>query len=201
MNVSAVMWSPLVSIAVWVTLLPLLAFHFVLSKRINSFAGPYIAFAHSWESCPSDKTLELLFRPSHFSRSRPYDLQTISGNISFKGEITDNILTDADLAIWSNNQWKENAFIFRIPRSGCSVVRDDIPDFFRILTKYNGARRDPCVVPAAHSVLKNEPVNWTFPHFPIMPYGRYRFQFRARKTREGPAILCVSVDCEVIPKP
>ncbi|KAK3907587.1 D-alanine--D-alanine ligase [Frankliniella fusca] len=35
--------------------------------------------------------------------------------------------------------------------------------------------RKECFVPAGSYTCLNEPVNWTFPKFPVLPYGFYRF--------------------------
>ncbi|XP_034232836.1 uncharacterized protein LOC117640443 [Thrips palmi] len=197
--------SPLPSLAVWALLLPPLALDCVRSKRLHSYAGPFITYLHTWKACPSNKIVEANFRPGPFSRSRPYDLQTLSGNLTIRAPFTDRVWTETDLAVWANNQWKENAFKFPFPKTGCSELREQMPDFFRVVAKHTGAStdlKDPCVVPVGHSVLKDEPVNWTFPNFPTMPYGRYRYRMRSRLTRNSPIVcMCVAVDCEVIPKP
>ncbi|XP_034251882.1 uncharacterized protein LOC117651715 [Thrips palmi] len=196
---------PLPSIMIWTILAPLLTFDHVRSKRLNTFAGPFIAYAHAWDLCPSDGSIEMTLRSSHFNPLKPSERQTVSGNVSFKIDYTDQFWSHADLALRSNNQWKENAFLFQFRKMGCSGIRDQIPDFFRVLAKHSGAsmdRREPCVLPAGHYILKNEPVNWTFPNFPVMPYGRYRLRIRSRTARDSPVTrFCILVDCEVIPKP
>lgn len=54
----------------------------------------------------------------------------------------------ATLAVRSNNEWKENAFVFNLPGGACSIVREHIPSFFSIVTEYQPDIRDkrvPCV--------------------------------------------------------
>ncbi|XP_034246777.1 uncharacterized protein LOC117648375 [Thrips palmi] len=175
------------------------------SKSINTFAGPYIAIIHKLDSCPSDGTLQLNTRVSHFNPSRPYDLPIFTGNATLKEDLRDNYWSRADLAVRSNNQWKENAFIFNFPKQGCTAIREQVPDFFRVLAKLSGASTDkgtPCVVPAGVYLLKNEMVNLTFPNFPVIPYARYRFKVTASHSRNfDTPLLCLAVDCEAIPKP
>ncbi|XP_034238324.1 uncharacterized protein LOC117643504 [Thrips palmi] len=190
-------------ILLW-TIGPLLALGNVRSKNINNFAGPYIAFGHKFDPCPSDGTIEVLIRASHFNPARPYDLQTISGNLSSKEDMKDNYWSRVEMAVRSNNQWKDNAFIFNFPRLGCTAIREQVPDLFRIIAKHSGAPTDkaaPCVIPAGVYVLKNESVSWTFPNFPVIPYGRYRFRVTSRSITSRTTLLCLEVDCEAIPKP
>ncbi|XP_034239385.1 uncharacterized protein LOC117644225 [Thrips palmi] len=160
----------------------------VQSKYINSFAGPFIVVAHTIEPCPSDGSVVLMLRPSHFYPARPFDRQTLTGQMWSKHNLTDNLLAHVDMAVRSNNQWKDNAFVFKFPNSGCSVLRDHLPDMWRIM---------------GHVVVKNESVSWTFPHFPVMPYGRYKFRVVTRFMNKAAAIplSCLTVDCEIIPKP
>ncbi|XP_034238092.1 uncharacterized protein LOC117643358 [Thrips palmi] len=149
--------------------------------------------------------MEALIRASHFNPARPYDLQTISGNLTFKEDMRDNYWSRVDLAVRSNNQWKENAFVFNFPKLGCTAIREHAPDFFRVVAKYSGAPTDkaiPCVIPAGVYVVKNESVSWTFPNFPVIPYGRYRFRVTSRSSSTSRTpVLCLEVDCEAIPKP
>ncbi len=49
------------------------------------------------------------------------------------------------------------------------------------------------------SVVVNEPINWTFPNVPIMPYGDYRFRLHSGKPRKK-ALLCFTAECTVMPK-
>ncbi|XP_034232282.1 uncharacterized protein LOC117640127 isoform X2 [Thrips palmi] len=141
----------------------------------------------------------------HFNPVRPFDNQILSGNMTFRVDVMDNHWTFVDFAVRSNNQWKENAFIMNFPKTGCSSLRENVPDFFRIIAKYSGASTDkavPCRVPAGRYIFSNEPVNWTFPHFPVMPYGHYRIRARARPSSTSTRInFCMILDVEAIPKP
>ncbi|XP_034256781.1 uncharacterized protein LOC117654311 [Thrips palmi] len=144
-------------------------------------------------------------RPSHFNPSRPFDRQTLTGYFKPKVNVTNNNWARVDLAVRSNNQWKDNAFVLNFRNSACSTMREHVPDFFRIVAKHSGATTDtkaPCVIPAGHFAFKNESVAWTFPSFPVMPYGRYKFRATGgfSKSTAHPS-FCVAVDCEVIPKP
>ncbi|XP_034232281.1 uncharacterized protein LOC117640127 isoform X1 [Thrips palmi] len=186
-------------------LLPLLTLDCVSGRNIHWYAGPYLGFVHQFEVCPSVERVVLIFRISHFNPVRPFDNQILSGNMTFRVDVMDNHWTFVDFAVRSNNQWKENAFIMNFPKTGCSSLRENVPDFFRIIAKYSGASTDkavPCRVPAGRYIFSNEPVNWTFPHFPVMPYGHYRIRARARPSSTSTRInFCMILDVEAIPKP
>ncbi|XP_034247045.1 uncharacterized protein LOC117648586 [Thrips palmi] len=180
----------------------------VTSKAIHSFAGPYIAFVHTVFPCPSLRLAEVSVRASHFNPLKPFDKQTVQGYARSSYNVTDNFLTKVTMAVRSNNQWKENAFVFTFPNSGCTAIRDHLPDLFRVIAKHSGAsmnKKDPCLIPGGSYKFKNESVSWTAPHFPVMPYGRYKFHMAAYfmnlTKAEAEPRFCVSCDCEIVPKP
>lgn len=49
-------------------------------------------------------------------------------------------------------------------------------------------------------VVDGEPVEWSFPNFPVMPYGRYRFVFTMGKQKSQAKLICLMCDCQVVPK-
>ncbi|XP_034252467.1 uncharacterized protein LOC117651944 isoform X2 [Thrips palmi] len=179
----------------------------VHSKSINNFAGPYIVFGHRYDACQSEGTFLLQGRISHFNPKRPYDLQSFFGNITLKEDFKDDYWASATMAVRSNNQWKENAFVFNFPRKGCSAVREQMPDLYRLIAEVSGAavadKAAPCVIPKGNFVIAEpRPVNATFPNIPVLKYGRYRYRATLRRTRTSPSLLaCLELDCEVIPKP
>ncbi|XP_034256765.1 uncharacterized protein LOC117654300 [Thrips palmi] len=179
----------------------------VQSKTINSFAGPYIVFSHRYNPCQSQGVFVVHARISHFNPKRPYDLQTATGNITLKEDFKDGYWAAGTMAIRSNNQWKENAFVFNIPRKGCSVIRENIPDLYRLFAEVTGGpvadRTAPCVLPkGTYFVPEPRAVNVTLANIPILPYGRYWYRGTLSRTRNSPsALACVEFDCEVIPKP
>ncbi|XP_034238659.1 uncharacterized protein LOC117643713 isoform X2 [Thrips palmi] len=195
-NIRAGAWSIMSSLFCLLGEALMLSFvHQAGSNTINSFAGPFIAFGHTFEPCPSDGSAMASIRASHFNPVKPFDRQMLTGYMSANFNISDNLL------------WKENAFVFSFPNSGCSALRDQLPDMYRIVAKHTGASMDkkaPCVIPGGYFDLKNESVSWTFPNFPVMPYGRYMFRVTARHMKNRAAAVpcfCLAVDCEVIPKP
>ncbi|XP_034241720.1 uncharacterized protein LOC117645547 [Thrips palmi] len=155
--------------------------HSVEGKRINTFAGPFIAFARSFGRCDSQETYTLDLRPSHFNPFKPFDLQTVSGNLSFKKELDDNVWIRVSMALRANNEWKENAFNFNFPGNACSTIREQLPSLFHLFAKATNStpakdRRQPCVFLRGSNTIKNEPMKWEFPKFKIIPYARYKFR-------------------------
>ncbi|XP_034248324.1 uncharacterized protein LOC117649548 [Thrips palmi] len=143
----------------------LLAFGHVQSKQINTFAGPYIAYGVQPICCPSENE-QFSLRLSHFNPQRPYDPQMISGYLTFKEDFGDGYMTSVAIDKRSNNQWKENFFLMKFSNMGCSAMRNQIPDLYRIFVETTGApksKKVPCVIRAGHYIWKNESVNWNFP--------------------------------------
>ncbi|XP_034244362.1 uncharacterized protein LOC117647001 isoform X2 [Thrips palmi] len=131
------------------TLATLWLFGKVESKRLNTFAGPFIAYGHSFSPCESDGGAVIHIRATHFNPLRPYDLQLLTGNFTIKENIGDDSWSLVDMAVRSNNEWKENAFVFNFPKMGCSGMREQFPNFYRIISKHTGAPMDravPCVM-------------------------------------------------------
>ncbi|XP_034240057.1 uncharacterized protein LOC117644589 [Thrips palmi] len=186
------------------TLPALLLIGRVCCKNINTFAGPYIVNLRMLEACPSDGTLEINVRPTHFNPSRPFDLQLLTGNVSVKEDIEDRFYANINVAVWANNQWKENFFIMTFPQCGCTAAREQAPDVFRIIADHSGAEMDkkkPCRIPPGFYVLKNEPVNLNFPYFKVMPYGRYMARIKTRYRNSNVTRFCLTFDFEMVQKP
>ncbi|XP_034231402.1 uncharacterized protein LOC117639642 [Thrips palmi] len=168
-----------------------------------SARGPYIAYGVQPICCPSENE-QFSLRLSHFNPQRPYDPQMISGYLTFKEDFGDGYMTSVAIDKRSNNQWKENFFLMKFSNMGCSAMRNQIPDLYRIFVETTGApksKKVPCVIRAGHYIWKNESVNWNFPNVPIVPYGHYRFRLRCAANDTGKVHMCVEVDGHAIPKP
>ncbi|XP_034253668.1 uncharacterized protein LOC117652687 [Thrips palmi] len=174
----------------------------VCSKTINTFAGPYISYTTRFDPCPSDGTFAINLRPSHFHPARPFERQTVSGNFTILSPFDETYWLRVDMAGRSNNQWKENAFIFNFPRGACSTLRDHLPDFFAMIAQGNPTKNVSCPLEASgtHEV-KNEPTSWVFPKFKTMPYGRFKFTLRVGDDTNRAPRFCTAVDMTNIPRP
>ncbi|KAK3921736.1 Urease subunit beta [Frankliniella fusca] len=137
-----------------------------------------------------------VLRPSHFNPLKPAELQLLSGNMTLTVPITDSLAGNASLDRWSNNQWKENAFVGVFPNGACRHTRGNIPGVFEVFFKPGNT--DVCRIEAGVYQVEREPVDWTFPNVPIMPYGFYRFKITYYKGNDQH--FCGAVDCHVIPK-
>ncbi|XP_052130795.1 uncharacterized protein LOC127751367 isoform X2 [Frankliniella occidentalis] len=99
----------------------------------------------------------------------------MSGSIS----IDDSAWVRVNLDVRNNNQWKENAFIFDFKDKACSMISSHIPGFYHVVFDKDGkAPKSPCIIPAGVYVVNQEPIDWTFPNFPVLPYGHYQFKIR-----------------------
>ncbi|KAJ1528379.1 hypothetical protein ONE63_006794 [Megalurothrips usitatus] len=99
----------------------------------------------------------------------------------------------------SNNDWKANAFVFNFPSSACSSFYDNMPDISRIV--FGGLTKPtPCVRQGVFK-FNDQPVNWTFPNVPVMPYGYWRLRFASGPKKAKQASICVIVEAHTIPQP
>ncbi|XP_034249876.1 uncharacterized protein LOC117650509 isoform X1 [Thrips palmi] len=170
----------------------LLAFNHVQGKYIQSFSGPYIMFLRSMTSCPSDGTVDLHVRVTHFKPSRPFDLQILTANLSLKMDVEDNFWLYGDMAKRANNQWKENALKWKFPNVGCSAIRAQAPGVFSLISKATGASADKnerCFIPKGDFHVTG-PLNLTLPNFPILVYARDRVHVQARQDPKSPVWFC-----------
>ncbi|XP_052121739.1 uncharacterized protein LOC113215340 isoform X1 [Frankliniella occidentalis] len=153
-------------------------------KAINTLVGPYIGYVERFSNCePPDRQLAWRWqlRVSHFNPHRPKELQLLTGNVTGTKEPFDNnVWMKITMDVRSNNQWKENSFIFFFKKNSCQVVRDNIPDVYRVLFGSPDVK-SVCSIKPVIFVVNNTPVQWIFPNFPIMPYGHYRYNLKIGK--------------------
>ncbi|XP_034238660.1 uncharacterized protein LOC117643713 isoform X3 [Thrips palmi] len=92
-NIRAGAWSIMSSLFCLLGEALMLSFvHQAGSNTINSFAGPFIAFGHTFEPCPSDGSAMASIRASHFNPVKPFDRQMLTGYMSANFNISDNLL-------------------------------------------------------------------------------------------------------------
>ncbi|KAK3908601.1 Eukaryotic translation initiation factor 3 subunit E [Frankliniella fusca] len=122
------------------------------SKAINSFAGPYTAYADRIYMCDPDRQYRMkwVLRTTHFNPRKPAELQLMSGNMTLTVPITDSLAGNATVDRWANNQWKENAFKAVFPNGACQHTRRNIPGFFKLL--FRPGNTDVCRVEAVGSL-------------------------------------------------
>ncbi|XP_026284263.2 uncharacterized protein LOC113210464 [Frankliniella occidentalis] len=173
----------------------------VPGKAINGVLGPFIAYTERFYLCePNDRPLpwRWQFRTTHFNPAKPRDVQLLTGNITGVNVTFDNkqwvrVIID----VWSNNQWKENAFIFYFKNKGCMSLRENIPSLYQHIFKKRETNNVCRHQPGVYEV-NNAPIEWVFPHFPVAFYGRYRFKLMVGLADVLHA--CLAVDCDAIPK-
>ncbi|XP_026289822.1 uncharacterized protein LOC113214601 isoform X2 [Frankliniella occidentalis] len=174
-------------------------------KRYNSLVGPYVAYGELFYSCdPNNTTLPWNWhlRASHFNPYKPKELQLVTGNVTgVNVAIDDSCWAKVVVDLWSNNQWKENAFIFYFKNGACHALTDNMPGFYEqfFKTQMMQENKGRCIVKPGVYKVNNTPVDWTFPRVPIIPYGRYRFRLSAGKAEN--VYGCVMADARTVPKP
>ncbi|XP_052130157.1 uncharacterized protein LOC127751120 isoform X1 [Frankliniella occidentalis] len=172
----------------------------IYGKAFNSLVGPYIAYTEQFSLCDPDPNHPIAWkwylRSTHFNPFKPKELQLVTGNITGLIDIGDDYGGVAILDIRSNNQWKENAFVFSYKKNVCRAIRDNIPGFTSVFFKIKPT--GPCIFKRGFYEVNNAPIDWTFPNVPVMPYGHYRFKLMMSKA--GQYDTCYVAECRIIPK-
>ncbi|XP_026288122.1 uncharacterized protein LOC113213315 [Frankliniella occidentalis] len=175
----------------------------IYGKVMNSLIGPYISHVDRFYNCEQDNHLlpwEWHLRGSHFNPHKPKELQLITGNVTGVNVTLDNsywgkVILDSR----SNNQWKENNFIFYYRRNACQALRSNLPNFFEQIFKKRADDKSACILKPGVYDVNSTPVDWTFPNVPIFPYGQYRFRMMFGIGANLQA--CLVAETKVLPKP
>ncbi|XP_026280895.1 uncharacterized protein LOC113208204 [Frankliniella occidentalis] len=157
------------------------------TKWINSFAGPWIATLGPINQCPGGRVGDivrfnlLITQFRHPSIDSQKMLQRLTGNVTVDEELTNKGASILRFATRSNNQWKENALVLKFAIGCCRSLMDYFPGFTRNIyhldpDDYQKGGK-PCVIPKDVYYADEEPVNWTIPKVPVLPYGLFRLQF------------------------
>ncbi|KAJ1520324.1 hypothetical protein ONE63_004523 [Megalurothrips usitatus] len=158
--------------------------------------GAYTAYTKAFSICDigTPTTYRWYVRVSHFNPARPKELQRVTGNLSFPTPFSDHFGAKVVLDARSNNQWKENAFVFSFKNKACTMSQVHIPDAFRVF--FGGHQ---CPLPQNFVVqFVDEAVAWLFPQVPVMPYGHWRFRYMVRSSNV--TYSCLAAEAITIPK-
>ncbi|XP_052123387.1 uncharacterized protein LOC113205224 isoform X2 [Frankliniella occidentalis] len=136
-----------------------------------------------------------------FNIREPYALQIVNGKLSFNRTFDDTYWTRTriDSRSTDGHRWMKNAFLFNFPSKGCSVFREQAPDWYRVLLGDVITSGKECTVPPGVYPIEKQSVNWTFPNVPIMPYGFMRFHSTFGRARETD--FCFQAEFHSIPRP
>ncbi|XP_052128318.1 uncharacterized protein LOC113205824 isoform X4 [Frankliniella occidentalis] len=173
----------------------------VHGKGINSMIGPYTAYGERFYMCePDNRPLPWRwhFRATHFNPYKPKELQRLTGNVTTTiGTFDDNCWMKVIVDARSNNQWKENAYIFNFRKNACRVLKENAPGFYEQVLKKREVKGVCAFNPGVYEA-DNAPIDWSFPNVPILPYGQYRF--RVMVGRDKTLNACWAADARTIPK-
>ncbi|XP_052122304.1 uncharacterized protein LOC113214058 isoform X2 [Frankliniella occidentalis] len=173
------------------------ALHAVGAKQIHNFAGPWDAWLERADMCNAnadDERIQVKF--SHYNPNKKFVPQTWSGFANLSREMDDSWWVKAPLAIRSNNQWKENAFVFYFPTKGCSNGRDIAPACLKPFFTKAGT---PCLIKQQVIQFRNTTMKLEFPKVPHLVYGHYRLELSAGPKNEK-SEYCVNAIVHIIPK-
>ncbi|XP_034236592.1 uncharacterized protein LOC117642467 [Thrips palmi] len=124
-----------------------------------SETGPYICHFDRFGDCPGmlpGKHDTRHIRLSHYNPRQPFLKQNMTGNITLVEDLydADACWTSVSLDLRSNNQWKNNYFVFNGSRVNCSGYRRHAPDYFRVMFKQDPNRKGPCFVKAMAQAVR-----------------------------------------------
>ncbi|XP_026274879.1 uncharacterized protein LOC113204090 [Frankliniella occidentalis] len=167
-------------------------------KAINSLFGPYIAYVERFYNCgPDDLPWQWHLRVTHFNPVKPREAQLLTGNVTIDEPVDDSFGVKVFLDVRSNNQWKENAVVFAFKSGVCQRLKENMPTFYNLFYK-KSETEGTCVLKPGVYEANNEPCEWVFPKFPILPYGQYRYRFTVSKLDRP--IACLAAYCRIVPK-
>ncbi|XP_026286185.1 uncharacterized protein LOC113211881 [Frankliniella occidentalis] len=137
-------------------------------------------------------------RATHFNPLKPKALQRLTGNVtSTSGIFGDNEWAKTIVDVRSNNQWKENAFVFKFNNKACQTLKVNIPGFYEVVLKKREVK-GACMFKAGVYEFNDAPIDWTCPNVPIMPYGHYRVRIMIGKAET--LYVCWVIEAKAIPK-
>ncbi|XP_034250665.1 uncharacterized protein LOC117651055 isoform X1 [Thrips palmi] len=168
----------------------------VHGKTINSYAGPWNVVVEKMYDCGAKHNWSVSMRFSHYNPARHSELQHARGWFNATTPMTDDTWMHVALDAWSNNMWKENAFVFKFSNHGCSVAWKYVPDVLQHF--FPGARHtSPCIPVGLYET--DAPVRWSVPSIPVMVYGQYRYRMSSGYLQQ-PAEAIICIEGRVIPK-
>ncbi|XP_052126783.1 uncharacterized protein LOC127750141 [Frankliniella occidentalis] len=112
------------------------------------------------------------------------------------GKVINSVIMKIIADIWSNNQWKENAYVFKFSQP-CRNFKENVPGFYEQLLRKREVKGACLFRPGVYEI-NDAPMNWTFPNIPIMPYRQYRVRIMVGKAENLHA--CWVVECRTIPR-
>ncbi|XP_026276528.2 uncharacterized protein LOC113205218 [Frankliniella occidentalis] len=169
------------------------------------FAGQYLAYGSKLYPCATNESKNnIILRSvvSSFNIKEPSALQRLYGNITYYISFDDTFWarTRIDSRSSDGQRWLKNAFLITFPGKACSMMREHVPGLARILLGGDEImKRKSCSVQTGEYSIGNQAVNWTVPHFPIMPYGHMRIQQLAGRGQDTD--YCHMFEFNVIPRP
>ncbi|XP_052123385.1 uncharacterized protein LOC127749409 [Frankliniella occidentalis] len=168
-------------------------------------AGHFLAYVSKLVPCSEDESNgNIVWRclATPFNIKEPYTLQRLTGNVTYRRPFDDTYWSRVRIDSRSSDgqRWLKNAFVISFPGKACSTTREHMPSFARLFLGEGAFMSGkPCVVQPGVITMENQPVNWTFPHFPIMPYGYMRFHQTMGRGRE--VDYCQIAEFHSIPRP
>ncbi|KAK3926236.1 GTPase Obg [Frankliniella fusca] len=98
----------------------------------------------------------------------------------------------------SNNQWKENAFVFNFPNGACTGLFQNAGFIKQMLG--HQYREKPCAVLPGAITRTDYPLKVAYPNIPVLPYGEFRGRAMANYIGIRDPAACFAVDFVVNPK-
>ncbi|XP_052132008.1 uncharacterized protein LOC113209330 [Frankliniella occidentalis] len=138
-------------------------------------------------------------RASHFNPYKPKELQLLTGNVTgVNVTVDDGFWIKLMLALRSNNQWKDNYLVFTLNDKACTNFKVHMPGLYKILFGPNLNLKEECLLKPGTYNVNNTPIDWTFPKFPVMPYGRFKVKLTMGKAEQ--LATCLFIELRHMPK-
>ncbi|KAK3913375.1 Cathepsin D [Frankliniella fusca] len=166
------------------------------------FWGPFYAYATKVYNCDVSRPEKILWRWharfSHFKPARPLEPQRFTGNISGTTIFNDSYWGRLVLDSRSNNQWKENAFVFNFPSAACTALLQNAGHMKQLLKPL--VRDKPCAILPGVAVFNDQTLTQAYPNIPVLPYGEFRLRAMSNYVGISDPAACLATDFVVNPR-
>ncbi|XP_026284249.1 uncharacterized protein LOC113210453 [Frankliniella occidentalis] len=164
-------------------------------KAITPFAGPWFAWTEKFSVCEGQYPWSWNIKTTPYNPQK-HELQLISGNVTGDKTIDDNFWLKVVMDLRSKNQWSNKGLTFEFKNKACTAVVSNIPGFYSL---FFGKEKKPCSIDPGVYRVDQEPIDWNFPNFPIVPYGHYKFRIMSGIGND--MAVCLINEVHLIPKP
>ncbi|KAF6209180.1 hypothetical protein GE061_014925 [Apolygus lucorum] len=156
--------------------------------------GPYNIDIRTAENCGPKSGEGLVFDPHIKKINRSTFI--LDAAIQTSVDYDDSMTLLVDMALFTNNGWKENYYKQSFPKA-CTVTKFWGGELFKELMKRIGVKAR-CPIPKGNYTVKGWMLKLEVPSIPVWYYNKYRW--RGTVSKDGHTVGCLGAIVDVVPK-